>query len=287
MLSFSKKRTSGLLRALAKLKEASKTGNFDVELSTENLGIDETEIIHTINTIISNYKNSTAYDLMKYQLANKAMHVALWDMDVVNGDPINPNNTFTWSPEFRQMLGFTDERDFPNLLSSWSDRIHPEDKERTINHFAEHLLDRTGQTPYDIKNRLQMKDGTYRYFHAFGDTMRDDKGYAVKVAGAVTSILLGITLGLLKLPLLSMPISMVLAFINIIADANETVDMLSTFIYTRQIHLVLNRETLADVEYPDLPVYIDVNHAIMIILINLVVVIIFFLISNLKNTLEK
>ena len=111
--------------------------------------------------------------------------------------------------------------------------------------------------------------------------------FAITMAGAVTSILLGITLGLLKLPLLSMPISMVLAFINIIADANETVDMLSTFIYTRQIHLVLNRETLADVEYPDLPVYIDVNHAIMIILINLVVVIIFFLISNLKNTLEK
>ena len=185
MLNFSKKSTNGLLNEVVKLESKSKEGNFNVRLNTGNLRVDEAEVIQVINSAISNYRDSLEYDLMKYQLANKAMGVALWDMDVVNGDPINPNNTFTWSNELRRMLGFNDERDFPNVLSSWSDRIHPEDKERTLNHFAEHLLDRTGKTPYDIKNRLQMKDGTYRYFHAFGDTLRDDKGYAVKVAGAL------------------------------------------------------------------------------------------------------
>ena len=67
-----------------------------------------------------------------YKLANDALHIALWDMYVVNGDPVNPKNSFTWSDEFRHMLGFTDEKDFPNILSSWSDRLHPEDKERKI-----------------------------------------------------------------------------------------------------------------------------------------------------------
>ena len=185
MFRLSKKRSNGLLIALERLETQSRSGEFNFKLSTENLSVGETEVASKINAIIDNYKKSTEYDLMKYQLTNKAMGVALWDMDVVNGDPVNPNNTFTWSSEFRKMLGFTDENDFPNLLSSWSDRIHPEDKERTLNHFAEHLLDLTGKTPYDIENRLKMKDGTYRYFHAFGDTVRDGQGRAVKVAGAL------------------------------------------------------------------------------------------------------
>ena len=190
MLNFLKKDSNNLLEELENLKKQSKEGKFGVELSTENLSVNETEVAYAINGIMKNYEESVEYDLMKYQLANKAMGVSLWDMNVINGDPVNPDNTFIWSPEFRKMLGFTDERDFPNVLSSWSDRIHPEDKERTINHFSEHLLDHTGKTPYDIKNRLKMKDGTYRYFHAFGDTLRDDSGNAVKVAGALRDMTL-------------------------------------------------------------------------------------------------
>ncbi|MDR2965062.1 MAG: response regulator [Treponema sp.] len=132
--------------------------------------------------------DAAEYDMMKYKLTSDALGIALWDMDVVSGDPVNPNNRFTWSQEFRHMLGFTDENDFPNLTCSWSDRLHPEDKERTLDAFAAHLSDYTGQTPYDLEYRLMLKNGQYKYFRAFGTTLRGRKGIPIRVAGALQDI---------------------------------------------------------------------------------------------------
>ncbi|MCL1819133.1 MAG: ATP-binding protein [Oscillospiraceae bacterium] len=130
----------------------------------------------------------TEYDFMKYKLTNDALNIALWDLHIVRGDPINPNNSFNWSQEFRTMLGFSDEEDFPNVLSSWSDRLHPDDKESTLNAFKAHITDCTGKTPYDLVYRLKMKTGEYRYFRAFGDTMRDKSGFPLRAAGALEDI---------------------------------------------------------------------------------------------------
>ena len=128
------------------------------------------------------------YQVTKFTLIIKAAKIGLWDMDIVKGDPVNPNNTFRWSDEFRNMLGYLNEEEFPNVLSSWSDKLHPDDKERSINAFASHLLDRTGETPYDLEYRLLKKNGEYATFHAFGATNRDEQGYAVRVAGAIQEI---------------------------------------------------------------------------------------------------
>ena len=128
------------------------------------------------------------YNLMKYRLAGNALGIALWDMEVNSADPVNPKNVFTWSQELRQKLGFTDENDFPNILQSWSDRLHPDDKERTLDAFAAHLGDYTGNTPYDLEYRLALKSGEYRYFHAFGDTLRGESVVPQRVAGAIRDI---------------------------------------------------------------------------------------------------
>ncbi|MCL2031653.1 MAG: ATP-binding protein, partial [Oscillospiraceae bacterium] len=97
-------------------------------------------------------------------------------------------NTATWSQEFRWMLGFSDESDFPNTLNSWTDRLHPEDRDGVLAVFAAHLNDRTGQTPYDTEYRLLRKDGQYRHYHAFGTTLRDGGGIPLRVAGALMDI---------------------------------------------------------------------------------------------------
>ncbi|MCL2801365.1 MAG: ATP-binding protein [Treponema sp.] len=173
---------------LEKLAEAGKTGNFNITLNYEGLTNEEKLDILLINEAVRNFKNATEYDLMKYKLTSDALGIALWDMDVVSSDPINPDNTFTWSKEFRHMLGFNDERDFPNVTHSWSDRLHPEDKEITLNAFAAHLNDYSGKTPYDIEYRLMRKNGEYRYYHAFGTTLRDKKGAPLRVAGALRDI---------------------------------------------------------------------------------------------------
>jgi PAS domain S-box-containing protein len=126
--------------------------------------------------------------IQRYELMIEAAGIGLWDMDVVADDPVNPDNEFQWSQEFRHMLGFTDERDFPNVLSSWASRLHPDDVDRTVTAFMNHLNDRTGRTPYNIEYRLQLKNGEYRWFIATGATSRDRSGIPLRVAGALRDI---------------------------------------------------------------------------------------------------
>ncbi|MCL2721626.1 MAG: transporter substrate-binding domain-containing protein [Treponema sp.] len=133
---------------------------------------------------ITDYKDM----LLKYKLTNDAAGINLWDMVVIDSDPVNPNNYFTWSKEFRNALGFNDESDFPNVLHSWSDRLHPEDKECVLTAFEAHISDYTGNTPYDIEYRLMMSNGQYRYFHALGTTLRDSNGTPLRVVGTLMDI---------------------------------------------------------------------------------------------------
>jgi PAS domain S-box-containing protein len=129
------------------------------------------------------------YQIMKYRLTSGALNIAHWDMKIADlNDPVNPKNTFIWSTEFRHLLGFTDKNDFPDILSSWNSRLHPDDFQRAMDAFASHINDRTGQTPYDLEYRLMLKNGEYRYFHAFGSTMRDSDGTPLRVAGALRDI---------------------------------------------------------------------------------------------------
>jgi PAS domain S-box-containing protein len=141
-----------------------------------------------MDEIIPVARQEDDFELVKLNLVVKVSGIALWDMQVVKGDPVNPANTFTWSDEFRRMLGYSNETDFPNKLCSWSEKLHPEDKARVLDCFSRHLLDRSGKTPYDLQYRLLKKNNEYSYFHAFGSTIRDSEGYAIRVAGAVQDI---------------------------------------------------------------------------------------------------
>ena len=137
------------------------------------------------------FPETQEYNLMKYQLTTDALNIALWDVDFTEANSDAPENKpvkYTWSPEFRHMLGFTDENDFPNVRKSWADRIHPEDKERVTNAIEAHLSDRTGKTPYDLELRIQLKNGQYWYFRTFGKALRDSAGNPLRVAGALMDI---------------------------------------------------------------------------------------------------
>ena len=158
----------------------------EIELSRyreklEDLVKERTEELNAANL-------ANKYQLVVLGLLVEASGIGLWDMEVVKGDPVNPNNPFTWSDEFRKILGYSSETDFPDILSSWSDKLHPDDKKRTLDAFARHLLDRSGKTPYDVEYQLLRKNGEYGHFKAYGATVRDEEGYALRVAGALLDI---------------------------------------------------------------------------------------------------
>ena len=109
-------------------------------------------------------------------------------MNVIGRDPSNPKNPFWWSQQFRRLLGYRDESDFPNVLNSWSDSLHPEDKQAALDAFSNHVNDYSGRTPFDIEYRSRKKDGSYRWFKAVGTTVRESDGTPIVVAGSILDI---------------------------------------------------------------------------------------------------
>ena len=124
----------------------------------------------------------------RFELIRMATSDGTWDMVVNHADPANPRNPFWWSDQFRHLLGFQTEKEFPNVLSSWASRLHPEDREPTLAAFGRHLADRSGRTPYDVIYRLATKSREYRWFRARGQTVRMANGTALRVAGSLTDI---------------------------------------------------------------------------------------------------
>ena len=126
--------------------------------------------------------------LTRFELGARMLNDGLWDMSVIAGDPLNPSNEFWWSEQFRNLLGFEGEHDFPNVLDSWASRLHPDDKDRALGAFAAHLTDTSGRTPFDLEYRLQRKDGTYRWYRARGLTKRAADGTPLRAVGALLDI---------------------------------------------------------------------------------------------------
>ena len=158
-----------------------------LHLETARLRQSEAEA-ENLRSSLATLRAESAIAIERYELMIHAAGLGLCDMDVVAADPVNPDNEFIWSQEFRRMLGFADEREFPNILRSWASRLHPDDAARTMQAFLGHLNDRTGRTPYHIEYRLQLKNGQYRWFVATGATRRDATGVPLRVAGALRDI---------------------------------------------------------------------------------------------------
>ena len=158
---------------------------------------DMTEI-HKRELELAKEQELNKLQLTKLGLVVQASKIGLWDMEIVDGDTTNPNNTAFWSDEFRHMLGYVDINDFPNSVGALQEILHPEDIEMATAAFGNHLMDKTGKTPYDIEFRLRNKEGEYVYFHATGETIRDEEGNPVRVAGALIDITEAKNLLLLK-----------------------------------------------------------------------------------------
>jgi len=133
---------------IRKMQEEMQRGNLKIRGNTQKLQPVAAEIVNGINKMLDTMQDSMEHIITRFELVNKTTNVGLWDMDVIEGDPVNPNNRFAWTDEFRHMLGYSDESDFPNVLSSWSDKLHPDDHDWVLEAFARHLTDYSGRTPY-------------------------------------------------------------------------------------------------------------------------------------------
>ena len=94
----------------------------------------------------------------------------------------------SWSETFRSMLGYHSEAEFPNRLESWSDLLHEEDKERSVEEFWDTVKDYTGEKTYDVEYRLLTRNAGWRWFHAAGRLSRREDGSPVSFVGLFLDI---------------------------------------------------------------------------------------------------
>lgn len=124
----------------------------------------------------------------RFQLTLDTINEALWEMQVVAGDPVNPHNRIWWSAQFLRLLGFGDGEDFPRELNSWASRLHPDDRQSSLSAFAAYMVDRDAVAPLELTYRLKLKDGHYRWFRARGLAQRNDEGAPLRVIGSLVDI---------------------------------------------------------------------------------------------------
>jgi PAS domain S-box-containing protein len=113
----------------------------------------------------------------RYDMAVR--QAGIWDWDLVT-------NTVYYSPRFKELLGYG-EREFDDLTAGsvkWL--VDPEDWHRCLELLRSHL--RNPGSPYSAEHRLLTKDRGYRWFHIRGQTICDQAGKPVRMAGILTDI---------------------------------------------------------------------------------------------------
>jgi len=144
--------------------------------------------------VVENIEEETAqarlFDIVstRFDLSREMLNDGLWDLDIIGGNPLNPDNVFWWSPQFRKLLGFETVEEFPDVMESWASRLHPEDKQAALDAFVSHLMDFSGKTGFDIEYRLKLRSGEYRWFQARGQTKRATDGTPLRAVGALIDI---------------------------------------------------------------------------------------------------
>ena len=170
------------------------SGDYRWFLARSSVGRDErgtpVRMLCTLRDIEVSRQQSAELDMSKlrFQLTLDTIHDALWDMKVVAGDPVNPRNEVWWSSQFLRLLGFDSSEDFPRELNSWASRVHPEDKQSSISAFAAYMVDHKADAPLELSYRLQLKNGSYRWFRARGLAQRSSDGTPLRVMGSLIDI---------------------------------------------------------------------------------------------------
>ncbi|MEO2026017.1 MAG: PAS domain S-box protein [Fuerstiella sp.] len=116
----------------------------------------------------------------RFEFAVQGTTDGLWDWNI-------QTNEVWYAPRFRELLQLTSDSEDPflNQLSSFTDRLHPDDRERVMTSFDEHLQHKK---PHDEEYRLRLASGEYRWFRGRGQADRDESDQPIRMAGSIQDI---------------------------------------------------------------------------------------------------
>ncbi len=106
--------------------------------------------------------------------ALRAARVGLWDWDL-------KRNTASYSAEWKQLLGYTEE-EIGESFAEFESRVHPDDLPRITKLLADYLAN--PWPDYRVEFRMRHKDGSWRWILTQADVVRDPEGRPAHMIGS-------------------------------------------------------------------------------------------------------
>ncbi|MFU8771407.1 MAG: EAL domain-containing protein [Anaerolineales bacterium] len=114
----------------------------------------------------------------RYELAVRGGNDGIWDWNLITDE-------IYFSPRWKEMLGY-DEDEIENDPDEWFKRVHPDDIEKTRLAIANHINDVTPH--FENEHRMLHKDGSYRWMLNRGIAVKENGGFAIRMAGSQADI---------------------------------------------------------------------------------------------------
>jgi len=122
------------------------------------------------------------------EVASQAVNEGLWEIEITIERKGATAYSVWWSQQFRQLLGYTDEVEFPNRLSSWISTMHPDDREWVLSALKAHLKDASGNTPFDVEYRMFTQTNELRWFRSVSRSLIGDIGSSRRMVGMLRDV---------------------------------------------------------------------------------------------------
>ncbi|MCB9831112.1 MAG: PAS domain-containing protein [Planctomycetes bacterium] len=113
----------------------------------------------------------------RFELVTRGTEEAIWDWNLLTDEVY-------FAPRYYELLGL-EVLSGPQPLTSWTDRLHPDDRPLVFARLEEH---RRTDTAFDVEYRLRHAGGQYRWFRSRAATQRDQLGRPVRMAGSIGDI---------------------------------------------------------------------------------------------------
>ena len=110
--------------------------------------------------------------------AQRLTHVASFALNVAT------RTIVYWSQEHFRLLGLDPEAGIPSF-EAIRQRIHPEDRDRTLETFERAVNERTD---FEVDHRTVLPDGTIKYLHSIGHPAFNAAGDLVEIVGTVMDV---------------------------------------------------------------------------------------------------
>ncbi|MDK3255071.1 SpoIIE family protein phosphatase [Blastococcus capsensis] len=110
---------------------------------------------------------------LRFELAIDAAGIGSFDWNLVTG-------RLLWDDRLLALFGY-DRADFDETIGSFADRLHPDDRDRTVA-ALQAAADAAGD--YDSEFRVVLPSGEIRWVRGSGRAVADDRGAAVRLLGA-------------------------------------------------------------------------------------------------------